>query len=228
MIILISRSTYRRCLFLVGLILIIAIYLTGKTVRHTMAPIETVTVMVDPGHGGVDGGCSGGNIQEKEINLWMGLEITECLKQSGVKTGITRTGDYALEPFGRPGRHRRDLLYRVQWINQSHAKAYISIHCDWSHDKSRQGSAVFYCYRSESSKKLAEAIQKEVNALLNFDQKAEPGNYLILKAPAAPGALVEVGFLSNPNDRQRLMDPEYRSKLAITIARGVINFLSQT
>lgn len=228
MIIIVSHTVWRRLIVLMGAIIILAVYITDRTIRHVMAPIGIVTVMVDPGHGGIDGGCSGGDLQEKEINLWLSLKIVEYLKQSGVATGITRSGDYALEPIKRPGRHRRDLLQRVRWIEDSRAKAYISIHCDWSGDHSRQGAAVFYCYRSDPSKGLAEAIQKEVNTLLDTDQKAEPGNYLVLKAPAAPGALIEAGFLSNPTDCERLKDPEYRSKLAAAIARGVLKFLSGT
>lgn len=228
MIVICSRAVWRRLLLLMGVLLLFGLYITGARVIQVMAPVAKVTVMVDPGHGGVDSGCNGGNLQEKTVNLWLGLAVVEHLKHSGVSAGITRTGDYALEPFGRPGRHRRDLLRRVHQINNSRAKAYISIHCDWSHDKSRQGAAVFYCYRSAESKKLALSIQRQVNSLLGSEQKAEPGNYFILKTPAAPGALVEAGFLSNPKDVQRLKDPKYRSKLAAAIARGVINYLKDT
>lgn len=194
-------------------------------IKNASGPLGSVTVAIDPGHGGIDGGCGSGEYQEKSLNLQVGLEVEAFLRQSGVRTVMTRMTDTALDPIPRPGRHRRDLAERVQCFHRSRATTFVSIHCDWSSDRNRRGPSVFYRYRDSNSQRLAETLQEELNIAANQRRRAEPGNYYILKNAKPPGVIVEVGFLSHPEDRLRLKQPAYRSALAAAISRGVLRYI---
>jgi N-acetylmuramoyl-L-alanine amidase len=224
-LIIISKSKWRWLLItLVAIVLWIG-FMVSRTIYEVLTPLRGIMVMIDPGHGGVDGGCSNRGIQEKNINLQIALAIRDYLRQSGVRTGLTRDGDYPLEPFGRPGRHRRDLNRRAHLIKRSRAAIFISVHCDSSSDRSRRGPAVFYRYNNNASKRLAQLIQGELNIVAGINRRAEPGNYFILKAPPAPGALIEVGFLSNSADQLKLEEEKYRWELAAAASRGILRYL---
>jgi N-acetylmuramoyl-L-alanine amidase len=184
-----------------------------------------VVIAIDPGHGGIDGGCGHGINQEKLVNLQMGLAVQDFLRQSGVRTIMTRSTDTALDTIRRPGRHRRDLSNRVRCFHRSRATAFISIHCDWSGDSGRHGPAVFYRYRNVESQQLAETIQAELNTALSLRRRAAPGNYYILKNSRVPGVILEAGFLSHSQDLARLQSPSYQAVLAGAIGRGVLKYI---
>ena len=228
MVIIISENKWRRVLIILVVIALWIGFLGSRTLYEVLTPLQGLVVMIDPGHGGVDGGCSDGEIQEKDVNLKVAIAIRDYLRQSGVRAGLTRDGDYPLEPFGRPGRHRRDLNRRAYLIKRSRAVVFISVHCDSSSDDSRRGPAVFYRYRNAASKSLAQLIQEELNSVAGISRRAEPGNYFILKAPPIPGALVEVGFLSNSTDRLKLREEKYHWELAAATCRGILRYLNST
>lgn len=224
MVIIISRRVFRRALWLLAVLIGLTLW-RGPAALKVISPPQRVTVMVDPGHGGVDGGCQGGSLQEKNVNLKIALALKDYLSHAGVPTGLTRDGDHPLEPFGRPGRHRRDLTNRVRLIEASRAEIFVSIHCDWSEDSTRYGPAVFYRYKREESHRLAECVQEELNKLLAISRREEPGDYFIFRTSSVPGVLVEAGFLSNSGDRNRLSDMRYLTAVADAIGRGILHHL---
>lgn len=211
---------------LLGLILASLVWLAAATVINihtTQARLETWVLLVDPGHGGVDGGTQDpqGNL-EKEINLQVALKLQRQLLQSGIKVILTREVDTDLAPFGRPGRHRRDLERRIA-IARAHDSLYlISIHCDWSKDSRKKGASVFYNYHSAESKAVAETIQSQLNQELGGSRKAAPGKYLIIRQRGVTGVLVEIGALSHPDDASSLQNPVYQERVALAIARGIL------
>lgn len=212
--------------FLICLFLALFLFWQAGRIIETQTTLRSVVITVDPGHGGVDGGCGSGTWQEKNVNLAIGLTLRDFLRQAGIRTLITRTRDTALETDLRPGRHRRDLSQRVRLFKQ--ATLFVSIHCDWSKDTQRSGPSVFYRYSRPDSKRLGETIQNALNEWAHQKRRAESGNYFILKNAAPPGVIVEAGFLSNPSDRARLQDPKYRSALAGVVGRGVLGYLKAT
>ena len=115
-------------------------------VTKTQGVLRKLTVVIDPGHGGVDGGTADwqGNL-EKNINLKIALKLREQLRQSGLRVVMTRDRDVDLAPFlaGRKGRHRRDLMGRINKALSARCFALVSIHCDYSQDPSKQGAVVF-------------------------------------------------------------------------------------
>ena len=213
------------CLILLTLISII--FTTVGLRLQTQSPLRRLTILIDPGHGGVDGGTADdeGNL-EKEINLRVALALREQLKQSGLRVLMTRESDTDLSPFisGKTGRHRRDLLARVEKAKKSKSLFLVSIHCDWSEARQKQGLFVFYNYLSPASKELALSIQEEVNKVQKNSKKAAPGKYFIIRQRGITGVLVEVGFLSNREDAVLLKKKEYQETIALAIGKGILKY----
>jgi len=190
--------------------------------------LKKATILIDPGHGGIDGGTrdAQGHL-EKDINLAIGLKIRDYLRQSGVNVVMTREDDRELAPYepGRSGRHRRDLSSRIEQAKKAKALFLVSIHCDWSTDPKRRGMVAFYFYRNPAGKKLALAIQEELNKIQPTPHTAAPGRYFILEQPGVTGVIVEVGFLSHPEEAALLRQTAYQDKIAFHIARGILQVL---
>jgi N-acetylmuramoyl-L-alanine amidase len=227
LILLLLPPGFRRFLLALGA-LVLASLLAGAfspsgLIRSLIAETGPV-VVVDPGHGGVDGGTSDqeGTL-EKDINLAIALRLRDHLRAGGVKVVMTRTTDTDLSPFrpGKSGRHRRDLAARIEKARNTRAVCLISIHCDWAGDKKRRGAVVFYNPRNNTGKELACAIQEELNRIQAVPQKAAPGNFFILNQSGLTAVLVEAGFLSHPEEARLLGTPVYQDRLARAIANGI-------
>lgn len=200
-------------------------------VTKTQGILGRLTVVIDPGHGGVDGGTADyqGNL-EKNINLKIALKIREQLRQSGLRVVMTRDRDADLAPFlaGRKGRHRRDLMGRINKALAARGLVLVSIHCDYSVDPKKQGAVVFYNYYSEASKEISGLIQEELNLVQDKAGKIAPGKYLIIRQKAITGVLVEVGFLSNQVDAGKLQTDQYQEQLAVAISKGILRYCRKT
>ncbi len=206
------------------------LFLLFQTTK-TQGILGKLTVVIDPGHGGVDGGTADnqGNL-EKDINLKIALKICKQLSQSGLKVILTRDSDTDLAPFlaGRKGRHRRDLIGRIDKAIAAKCLSLVSIHCDYSANHRKQGAVVFYNYLSEESKEMGRLIQEELNLIQERAGKIAPGKYLIIRQKAITGVLVEVGFLSNQVDAGKLQTGEYQEQMAIAVSRGILRYCRKT
>ena len=202
------------------------IFLLFRTIK-TQGVLGKLTVVIDPGHGGVDGGTADslGNL-EKNINLKIALKIHRQLHQSGLRVILTRDRDTDLASFrfGRKGRHRRDLMGRINKAIAARCLSLVSIHCDYSANPQKQGAVVFYNYLSEASKEMGRSIQEELNSVQERKGKIVPGKYLIIRQKAITGVLVEVGFLSNPVDDGKLQTDVYQEQLAGAISKGILRY----
>jgi N-acetylmuramoyl-L-alanine amidase len=200
-------------------------------VRKIQGVLGKLTIVIDPGHGGVDGGTADrqGNL-EKNINLKIAQKIEKQLRQTGLKVVLTRNRDMDLAPFlaGRKGRHRRDIMGRINKAFRTRSTALVSIHCDYSANPGKQGAVVFYNYLSESSKELAGLIQEELNIAQERPGKIAPGKYLIIRQKGLTGVLVEVGFLSSRVDAEKLQTDQYQELLAEAISRGILRYCRKT
>ena len=201
-------------------------------ILHRVIPARSklgqTTILIDPGHGGIDGGTQdrAGNL-EKDINLAIARKIRTQLAQCGVNVVMTREKNTELAPYqpGRGGRHRRDLTARIDRARRAKALFLVSIHCDWSTAANRRGMVAFYYYRNPTGKNLALSIQEELNKIQPQPQKAAPGKYFILEQPGINGVIVEVGFLSHPEEAALLQRPDYQEKVALAIAQGILRVL---
>lgn len=194
-------------------------------------PGNQVLVVIDPGHGGIDGGTQNveGTVLEKDLNLRIAKLLAQRLQQRGVRVAMTRTADedvtrHAPDERGW-SRHKRDLYGRVEFSRKKNATVLISIHGNHGRETNR-GAIVFYKPESLESFLLASELQSRLNELTGSFHSPEKGSrYYVIKKPAIPSVLVEYGYLSNPRELNRLLDATYQEKMADTLADGLCYFL---
>ncbi|MFT4415764.1 N-acetylmuramoyl-L-alanine amidase CwlD [Fredinandcohnia humi] len=194
-------------------------------------PLSGKIIIIDPGHGGVDGGANSGDIQEKDIALKISLKLRDYLQQQGALVQMIREEDTDLASDGTRGYSKRkteDLKNRVKIINESEADLYISIHLNAIPSPKWSGAQTFYYGSFKENEAVAKFIQDELRTNLgNTTRKAKAinGVYLV-KSANKPGALVEVGFLSNPQEKALLTQDKYQEKIAASIYTGISRFFS--
>ncbi len=237
-IVLTKRRLYYLVLALVIVILTVT-YMTSLFQRtisvYFFNALEGRTIAIDPGHGGIDGGTHFGDaILEKHINLEISLRLKEELENEGATVIMTRESDVSLDDHINNGsRHREDLNERVRIINNSEAEIFISIHANCIKNTNKQGPIVFYHGNSEESKAMAELLQRNLNRLSAYEKldlkayhSATKGDYFILNNTAAPGVIVEAGFISNEIDRGLLLDEKHQREIVEQIIQGIIEYFN--
>lgn len=176
-------------------------------------------VVIDPGHGGIDGGSYYGEILEKDINLDLAKRVVGILRRRGIPVELTREEDMHLSLR----HHRIDIGNRIDIALSSGAWALISLHVNYAEVEYAKGTLILYQEWSAESRRIGEIIQAELKALQpdkKNDIDPEGELYMFTESPI-PTVIVEVGFLSNPEDRELLMKDEFREKMAGTLARGI-------
>lgn len=194
---------------------------------NTKAQSKTYTIYIDPGHGGADGGAYINNVKEADINLAVSIALYERLSLVGFKVYLTRDGDYDLAPEGSQNRKRDDIHKRVDLINKSDCDIYISIHTNAIHSSVWRGSQVFY-KENETNAKFGKIMQDNlIDILKNTDRSAKSisDKYLIDNV-SKKGLLVELGFISNPEEAKLLSTLEYQSLIAYAIFVGILDYLN--
>jgi N-acetylmuramoyl-L-alanine amidase len=195
-------------------------------VKANKLPLMGKVIYLDPGHGGYDPGALAKNMKEADINLKICLKLKEILVSKGASVYLTRTADYDLSLPNASNHKRSDLNRRIKLINDSKANLYLSIHLNSETNESWHGAQVFYDDVNEQNKELASLIQKNFNKDLSSVRKIkEIKNLYLYRHLAVPGALVEVGFISNNNERYLLKTDDYQEKIATSILKSVIQFL---
>ena len=202
---------------------------------HEFIDPENGIIMIDPGHGGIDGGTNKEGILEKEINLSIALKVKTILEKNGYTVLMTREDDKSLEDPNRNGqsRHRSDLNTRVNMINSSNAQLFISIHVNCNLKKpTTNGSIVFFGDRFPENKLLAMSIQKKLNLITLDNGKRmihdpREAQFYVLDNAKIPGAIVETAFISNSTESRLLTEDYFRDQLASAICDGIMQYLFQ-
>lgn len=216
----------------------LVIYGVKASDRNFFMPEELggVKVVIDPGHGGLDGGASSGDIVERDITLSISHEVAKTLKKKGATVIMTRQQDGDALAEHAPSekflsiraRKLADLKLREDITLNEDPDVFISVHVNSIPDEQWRGAQVFYHETGNpKGEYLAKAIQSSfVENLKNTDRVAMSvsGVYLLKKAPM-PAVLVETGFLSNPEERALLTDAAYQKKVAQSIVEGIREFM---
>ena len=197
-------------------------------VQQTPGPLAGLTVAVDAGHGGYDGGAVGrvSGVPEKGLNLDVAQQVEKLLLELDADVVMTRTGDYALCDEDPPIRKKlQDMQRRAEIICLNEADLVLSIHMNEYAGRSESGPQVFYREGCPAGRLLAGAIQTAMVSGLKPEKErpALGGDYYILTL-GIPGALVECGFLSNKAEEELLMQETYRQQVAEAIVQGVLNW----
>lgn len=183
------------------------------------------TVIIDPGHGGIDVGTVGidGSL-EKNINLSISLDLYDFLMVSGINTVLTRDGDYEMYRAGEQ-RTKSDLYNRMDYINSVPNSILISIHQNHFENEAEWGTQVWYSPNDEISPTIADKILQSVKKNIQPENKREnkvsDNSYYILYKAQKPSVMVECGFVSNENENKRLQDKEYQRDMAYSILVGI-------
>ena len=189
------------------------------------------TIVIDAGHGGIDGGVQGVNTgtKESDINLAIARELKRVLQKNGYKVVMTRLNTDGLYGLSSKNKKQKDMQTRKEIIEQAKADLVVSIHQNQYPRMNVRGAQVFYAPGSETGKTMAEKMQAALNTNLEAcTRTAHEGDYYILQCSSTPSLLIECGFLSNPEDEKLLLDTSYREKIAYTIFTGINNILGIT
>ena len=210
-----------------GLTLLLSTYVALLCVRTRAAasPSDRFTVVIDAGHGGIDGGVSGitTGVKESELNLDIARKLKTKFDKSGAKTVMTRKTEAGLYGIYSKGFKRRDMQKRKQITLNAKADVFVSIHLNYYSSPLRRGAQVFYKIDEEKSKSLADIVQAELNGGKEYerDYTALAGDYYVLNEADCAAILCECGFLSNAEDEKLLLTDEYRAEIVEKIFNGI-------
>lgn len=227
----ITRRWVWAAVILLGCLIIIGIYGAFPLAVYTINALPTeirYDVMLDPGHGGIDpGGIGRDEIYEKGFTLDIALKMREILEEAGLTVGLTRDSDRDVSHLAKEGtRHRRDLLGRYQLMNQ--ARVGMSIHTNATKSKDERGAIIFYMKNSYIDKTYAQITFDELERVqeMNHSEPVPRNNLFLLKAKP-PVLLVEVGFITNEEDLQKLLDEGFRQNVAQALSTAIVKFIME-
>ncbi|GAA0425066.1 N-acetylmuramoyl-L-alanine amidase CwlD [Agaribacter marinus] len=196
-------------------------------------PLSGKTIVIDPGHGGPDGGAVGkDDTLEKDISLEVSKKLQKYLQQSGALVYLTREEDKDLAAEDTKGLARRkseDIRKRLAFIKDKEADFFITMHLNALPSSRWSGAQTFYFPGMDENKHLAKMIQSEIiRNLENTNRTPLPINSVyLLKHAEVPGALVEIGFLSNERELELLKDRNYQLKMAASIYEGILRYATE-
>lgn len=206
---------------------------TVMTIAENINEAASQTIVIDPGHGGVDGGaisCTG--IPESRFNLEISMRLRDLFRLLGYKTRMIRESDISIYKEGNTisSRKMSDLRERVRIVNETENALLLSIHQNIFPESRFSGPQIFYTNREES-KILAQKLQNSLTDHLkpeNRRQAKKCSNVYLMENIQCIGILIECGFLSNPEEEAKLKTDVYQKKLSAVIACTVIEYLANT
>ncbi len=193
---------------------------------------DKLRVVLDAGHGGVDGGVSGVNtgVKESELNLKVVKKLEQYLISAGINVKLTRNSDAGLYGVATKNLKKRDMEKRRDIIKEFNPHVTVSVHMNKFSMSSRRGAQVFYKVGDEYSKLLAQSVQKSFNNMDTASRECSilSGDYYILNCSEYASIIAECGFLSNPEDEALLINEGYQDEIAYAIFKGIIEYFSTT
>lgn len=196
---------------------------------QSLPPKREHCFIIDPGHGGVDGGatsCTGK--LESGFNLEISLRLRDLLHFMGYRTQMTRTEDISIYTKGETIAEKKisDLKERVRICNETDGAILLSVHQNTFSDSKYYGPQVFYA-DGPGSKELADCLQKSLDTEGKRGVKKAEGIYL-MEHISCPGVLIECGFISNPQEEAKLRTAEYQKELCCRIAAASVEYISNS
>lgn len=191
-----------------------------------------IKVVLDAGHGGVDGGVVGvrTGVKESELNLKVVKKLEQYLLDAGFIVVLTRSSEAGLYGVANSTLKRKDMEKRKNIIAKNKPNLVVSVHMNQYSLSTRRGAQVFYNQDNDNSKLLAQSVQDCFNSMKEAVRtcSALSGDYYIIKCTEYPSIIAECGFLSSPEDEALLITDGYQESLAYTIFKGISTYLAQT
>ena len=193
-------------------------------------------IVIDPGHGGIDGGTGNEkDILEKDVNLDVALKLKKELLVEDYNIIMTREKDQSLEEFSniKASRYRRDLDARKTIINENEPLVFVSIHVNASTSPKARGIKIYHFPNSIEGERLANNIKESIDEYVygkflkdeNLRSEVLSEDYYILRETNFTGVLIEIGFITNPEENKLLKDKKYKEKVAYAIKKGILEYL---
>jgi N-acetylmuramoyl-L-alanine amidase len=174
-------------------------------------------VIIDPGHGGRDGGVGGHQLGEAVLVYDLASRVEGRLTATGSSAFLTRGPDGDL-----------DETDRASFANAAGADLVISLHVDAHSNRMAAGCSTYYFgndrigHHSAVGERFADLVQREVCARTDLvDLRSHPKTWDLLRRTRMPAVRIELGYLTNPSDAARLSDPAFRDVLAEAIVAAV-------
>ncbi len=195
--------------------------------NNNSLPLFGKVIYIDPGHGGLDPGAMYNGIKEKDINLEISKKLENKLTSMGAIVYLTRYDDYDLSANNTINRKRSDLSRRGNAINKSDCDIFLSIHLNAEDSSTWRGAQVFYDDTNEKNEEIAKIFQEQFKKDLKSTRDYKKVDELYLQRRIErPGVLLEVGFLSNSNDRYLLKQDSYQNRIVTSITSGLLKYFS--
>lgn len=223
-----STRSFRSLHFLLFFCLGFLILPTSNALATPSTPTPAIHIVVDPGHGGIDSGATYAETEEKHVNLAVAQKLFVALEERGYHVIMTRERDEALSDSSDRkeirSRHQRDLIQRGAIINHFTPQIIISLHAN-SGSTTKRGGQVLYQANGQGYF-LAHIVQHKLNKLANTKERPLKNKSLyLLNRSKAIALIVEIGFLSNPFERELLLNHAYQKELSTAIAEGIDEFM---
>ena len=207
----------------------------NRTLESRVVELPTSTrpvVVLDPGHGGIDGGASAGGIVEKTVNLSIAKKVREFCTLFGFEVRMTRQEDISIHDQDKTtirAQKNSDLNNRLKIMTQDPGAVVVSIHLNKYPQSRVKGAQVFYAGKSQGSELLAQTVQDNFRALLQPDNSrqiktADSSLFLLYNNTVNPAVLVECGFISNPDEAALLATEDYQDQVAFAICWSLLEF----
>jgi N-acetylmuramoyl-L-alanine amidase len=206
-----------------------------ETAGNISSQISRAKIIIDPGHGGADGGgVSVNGVPEKGMNLDIALDLADMLRVFGYDVTMTRTEDISIHDSdveGLKNQKLSDMKNRLKLFNTENAVC-ISVHENRYTDSQYSGAQMFYYRENSEGARLAENLRERICGFLQPDNTREtkPTDdelYLLCNCEN-PAVMAECGFISNPEEAEKLEQPEYRSQVAFSLMCGLNDFCAET
>lgn len=209
----------------------VKIFVSNGGFKPVISQSSRSTLVLDAGHGGIDGGAiSDSGLKESDINLQIALKTEALVRFLGIDTVMTRETDTDNSDNKAYSEHD-NLVQRAKLANSTENAVLISIHQNKFPSAVVSGAEVMYS-DNDDSKALGLITQDNLVALLDSSNRRvarpAPKELLLTSSVECPTILVECGFMSNPQEAQKLASNDYQLKLAAILAGSYIQFLNNT
>ena len=212
----------------VGVLALIFFLFSFISKPSSTQPTNIATIVIDAGHGGIDGGCTGvsSGVKESDLNLKYSKILEKMCQEVGFKVIMTRSSEEGLYSPLAKNKKRSEMEKREEIIKNSDADLFVSVHMNSMTNHSLSGAQVFYKQGSQSGKIFADCVTNFLKADLGKTRgESKGGDYYVLNCHDKAGILIECGFLSNEEEEKLLMDHEYMETFCNSVLKGIISFL---
>ncbi len=186
---------------------------TTNTPKVKSGSLEGYNIVLDPGHGGKDSGAIALNgVYEKDLVSDTAVKVADQLRNAGATVIVTRNGDYFVS-----------LDKRADISNSYQTDAFVSLHYDSYPAIGVSGVTTYF--GNGSDRGLAQNIQSSLASTVSLDNRGiMQRNFSVLRGTTAPSVLIELGFISNPNDLATVQTAAYQNQVATAITDGLVDY----